>query len=1804
MTVFLGGRIIFVMRSLKCSFIVACAYVLTMLVLPTVAAAQFPGGNGEIAVQYGWPRLIKFVDSDTGSVARPDLDAWDGRAALNYSPDGEHFTYSHLWDPPDSPSTWGVYGIYATYLDHDTTTLPSTTSGPSFPEWIDDYASPVFLFGEDRIAWLRQGPHQRYPSDPELPLDYVDYAWSIWSSSPDASGHRKITEIHPRAYRPESPRSLVASPDGQTIYLALKDEDPGPSDPEPRTVRVWAIDVATGDWTLVFTPDWQDVSPHFALSDISVDGKKLLYSRPTGIYTYDLQDQTQELVRAWGPGEGISNEPNLLRYSPDGRYIAYLTSGGSDAGKLRRIDVDGANLRTIRDFGQVQGYWIAWRSKGAVRFEWERRAGAGAGELSFTNRSVASDGSGEVLTPISWDFGDGSDLHESMAQQVNHTYAEPGTYDVTLTVLDQDENGNTVERSGTQQVVVEAPDLTMGLTWDEEIEGEGRLPEDATFPATLSVSAKDGLGTVENITFDEDELLRVTPPTALSISSEVDPTEPFAVEAGETVEIPVEITTNELGRVTLRSGVTGSTTDDQEVTASLEKNERIGFDFNIDVTAEVRSTEEGQEDTFVPFPQEGIELEFDEDAGTPKPRDTRLTLSIENISGDVADEAKLDLSTLVQALEDRDPNAPEAMVITGYTIEEEDHVPVDPVVSKADQILLGRIEVDETLTVVVDAQAQNKGVVESKALVIARGLAAEPPHEETRTLTGLGTADVRIDQPVLLVVDGDPESPGPIGLQRAGEKPWEFIGVVRNVSPDEPVDLTVLTEATGNVIGQPLRELLVDAGNPFGTRKEIQPGERLTLYGKYWHHGGGGSHGTVKMHLYGRVQDENDPTTMREVAPSEIVVREFGVDGFPATQRQVRIDLSDPVPAQVDWTYGELGWTFTENFTIGAVTWLQSTVEAVQGLDMSQRASTALWYVTTMMWEGRTAEEYDRIVAELSGYYEAVMGVDPIEATNAVEAAIQNQIIDVTNHWDQGDVPYFVGATGTLLGQYVPDVVTEGMIARAAALKYMEYNGKSLFSRRDAELTATLPARLAAKGRKGFEAGDLVTLEQAYRHWGMDAAQDARIRRYAQEKKVVLAMRDRSPGSVEKLRRGLLGKIESVKSKNVNHLDLDLGFTKAHLDTAMYKEMKDWSYYRDRLPASKKSNEDYVRQLKARWEERVKEYKKESVKNAAFEAAGTIPTPPREYGMNIVDNGYPELKDVPWEQKPFQLGRSNDPASGLAATDDGTVAFQPRVMHTGFIESENRVVTSFRAFTGDMDLIAITDVNGNLLSKERRTEVYRELAEIGFEHPESLTWDNVDGRAKYVADYDVQKEGSDVLLGYGPDGLRRAIKLDSRKYVQSVDPAEAAKNFVLLHGATLDWSGQPPTANPGSHPDNIPETVAAVHANTPIVDDSNIYVGPGDADYDASPDAPLLRQKNGGGYERFDPATKTWVPYSPPPGQSVKQLPQSSLTSNLSPGTSRIPIIEFDGLGLSNTVAQDWFEPGQTVIVNPGGSNEEIHTVQALGSIITARPLEHEHYAGELIAVLPGSIKAPPPSPQPPAPQPPAADPEPERQAPSIKLGGKRVEVNRARTGVLATVACPKPGTACRIVVARSGWHRVGRKRFRYRVIAPKRVSPGRSASVRIRLAPAAVRLLKRRTTPVTVMLRVRNGVATTSRRIRAVAALERATVQRRSAYLRVPRSGRVAIGFVRCPAGAGTCSVAVGRGAFIRIRGARVRVAIAGPRSIRAGRRASVQALLPRHAWGRLPRGTRGAPVLRVNVIARNEGGVLRRRLVTRLRR
>ena len=182
------------------------------------------------------------------------------------------------------------------------------------------------------------------------------------------------------------------------------------------------------------------------------------------------------------------------------------------------------------------------------------------------------------------------------------------------------------------------------------------------------------------------------------------------------------------------------------------------------------------------------------------------------------------------------------------------------------------------------------------------------------------------------------------------------------------------------------------------------------------------------------------------------------------------------------------------------------------------------------------------------------------------------------------------------------------------------------------------------------------------------------------------------------------------------------------------------------------------------------------------------------------------------------------------------------------------------------------------------------------------------------------------------------------------------------------------------------------------------YITPGGEDgaiLTRSPDARLIRRNLDGSFEEWTEAGG-WQPYTLPGGATVTTLPQTSVRTAAAAGETRIDINDKSALILASGRAI-WFEPGDVVVLDPGGPNQEFVRVAALGSIIASAPLQKAHRVGEMVAVIPAMPSVQPPAATP-GPNPPAATPTPAPTAVpkprviSAKLARKSSSASRARS--------------------------------------------------------------------------------------------------------------------------------------------------------------------------------------------------------------
>ncbi len=1136
----------------------------------------------------------------------------------------------------------------------------------------------------------------------------------------------------------------------------------------------------------------------------------------------------------------------------------------------------------------------------------------------------------------------------------------------------------------------QADGLRVAISYDGDDLPGYRFPLDEPVTAHVKVSvAATAAGPVKGIAFDEGAVLFENEADHVRFTG-TDPPQPFTLEPGGSRELEVQVIGTSRGATALRTGVSGKDELGRTAEAADRDEIRVGEDIRVGVTVD---------------PAE-VALEVDDGAPVKKP--VTITVSLENTSEEALTGVKLDLRTRILTLVGYDPTAPYPLQVTRL----DPGTPLDNDSARA--IDIGSLAIDAKKTLVFHADAANKGSVEIRA--DATGTAAGP-----RTVVGSDRTGIDIDQPKLLAVEGGAAPPS--RLLDPGEV-WRYDPVIKNISPDEDVMVRVLTDHTGNVYGRPILDLMEPPDSDLGDIKVLEPGERWLLGAQYTQIHDGGTRGTIDL----EVNAWTSPyATADAVDPDKFAV------AAGALSHTVSINDAPPDPHTIplEWAHaGELGWMFTENFVSAGLRSMAAPVEMVLGAPaFVKRTAVATWYGAGRVWSSLSKEEISGVIDSLGADLQALGRYETYaEARGVVDTKLQALLATPANAYYDGDAGYFVGATGSLLGSVAGDALT-AKIGSAAYAKFLKEGiAKRALARSFEEQAATLAGRTAGVGevgRAGLKAGDLLDLPLARRLYGIDRKLDGRLLDYARRNKLLIAMRDRSPGSIARLAEGLLPKIEKVKAKNVNSIDIDfLGFAESHRDVAMIKQMPDWDTVKAGIGHLTKEEQFEVFE---RWSTRLKEWNGPIRRELeGYHLRGSIPVPGGKWGLNPTSNGIFDADQV-WSATEFKMPNSVD--AGFGATKDNLKAFVPMVNSTG------KKGKGFWALTGDMDAIAILDENMQLLSMERRTQVYKDLARMGFQHPESLTWDNAIGRAKYLSDYDRANRRAQALLAYTPAGERRAVYFDSRKSTwelagaaggnrrsagsaaREVGNDDPGGGLFMLDGAPMSWDAPTVPITPFEGDVTEEEDPDAPMYLTPAGDDG--------ATLSDDPDAPTVRRNPDGSYSTYGPGgaraarrSGAWAPYTRPAGV-LRLRVQSGVREPAAQGAAELPVFGLDDLALGTT-GNAWFSANMAVLIDPGGAHEEAATVAAAGTraLTLTAPLARAHEIGELIIALPAAVTAPgltaTPTPAAAATPRPTATPTPHPARDTSKPRLTRIKLSRTRFSLTVSEAATITVTVAR----------------------------------------------------------------------------------------------------------------------------------------------------------------------------------------------
>lgn len=485
-----------------------------------------------------------------------------------------------------------------------------------------------------------------------------------------------------------------------------------------------------------------------------------------------------------------------------------------------------------------------------------------------------------------------------------------------------------------------------------------------------------------------------------------------------------------------------------------------------------------------------------------------------------------------------------------------------------------------------------------------------------------------------------------------------------------------------------------------------------------------------------------------------------------------------------------------------------------------------------------------------------------------------------------------------------------------------------------------------------------VTTEIAEKAWGAGGDELMMTQKILKALGMKGYMRERSPRAVELINQlaEAIWKPEAMKPKSINDLDLLIlgdhaprlpgkapGTTLDPEGVVAIFRPEDDAVIRARLEQAGETPE-VIEAALARAEARREEYQKYLPKFKQWSEEGL----PVEF--NYKDNaGVPiDPEAPPGAPRQFEFATFSE--------EGGPVIHVPKMAN-----SEG----ALRYITGDVDWVHFSWLDGTPLSPEVAGKLYGLLSRYaGLQHGDTISWIKegqiiFKAKANQLIDY---VTGEKALLEVTGDSLR-AVRIkpeltrfaaDGRSHLIFFDEGtkslQAALSQAKLETAFADVTRVLRAVKP--RPILLPFLwIQSANGTNSSIGDNNQWT------YNDSPDAILARRNGSGEIQRFD--GENWVPWTPPaPGNSIQLTPTTSLDSDVSAGTTEIPITPLDQLWADELTGHldAWFKAGDTVVIAPGQPSEEVRKVASLGSLVLDRPLQYSHPAGTLVAVVPANL--------------------------------------------------------------------------------------------------------------------------------------------------------------------------------------------------------------------------------------------------------
>ena len=400
--------------------------------MPTMTSseglAMTPDAENLYVANYGTDRISGFsVNPSTGVLTPTSGSPYgtgtqaDAVLAVTPDPDGGHlFAYNHNATPP-SVGTWTING-------NGSLSFVGSNSDPAGNQ--DPFAGSVAPDGDDFYV----------PMENTTPP----------GGDPDQTSHFSVAANGALSFVDEvntddaaagggNPFGSGILPDGRCVYVSAPED-------LASVGQVYGFSVLANG-SLLAAPS----SPY----GLSAGNHPLtIAAAPDGEHIYVATRQSGSVVRftVSQANCSLSNPTNFatggtqgksLAFTPDGRRL-YVANSGSDNISGFNVDPTTGALTLIPGLPQalpagsdpdLEGIAVTPNQPPQAAFS--PTTLAPAGQASSFDAGSAADSDGGTIVRYDWDFGDGT-TQANAGPTPSHTYAQPGTYTVQLTVIDNE----------------------------------------------------------------------------------------------------------------------------------------------------------------------------------------------------------------------------------------------------------------------------------------------------------------------------------------------------------------------------------------------------------------------------------------------------------------------------------------------------------------------------------------------------------------------------------------------------------------------------------------------------------------------------------------------------------------------------------------------------------------------------------------------------------------------------------------------------------------------------------------------------------------------------------------------------------------------------------------------------------------------------------------------------------------------------------------------------------------------------------------------------------------------------------------------------------------------------------------------------------------------------------------------------------------------------------------------------------------------------------------------------------------------